>query len=140
LDLGSPVTLVIYINALYSFPQIAEAVFARVISSQKEDRVEASKLLAGPAVDPFSGVKNHFSGFTLVGDRQSFLNDLRDSIYAAKIVSYTQGYLLLRQAASDYNWKLNYGGIALMWRGGCIIRYLRETPLLIVKGQNSWER
>lgn len=76
----------------------------------KEDRVEASKVLPGPAVSPFTG------------DRSSFLRDLRDSVYAAKIVSYTQGYTLLRQAASEYKWELNYGGIALMWRGGCIIR------------------
>eukprot|EP01127_Copromyxa_protea_P002765 TRINITY_DN12726_c0_g1_i1.p1 TRINITY_DN12726_c0_g1~~TRINITY_DN12726_c0_g1_i1.p1 ORF type:complete len:485 (+),score=152.95 TRINITY_DN12726_c0_g1_i1:194-1648(+) len=98
LELGSSVTL------------IAEAVFARVISSQKADRLEASKILPGPTAEPFTG------------DRQAFLNDLKDSVYAAKIVSYTQGYTLLRQAAADYGWKLNYGAIALMWRGGCIIR------------------
>jgi len=98
LDLGSPVTL------------IGEAVFARIISSQKADRVEASKILAGPPHTPFTG------------DRAAFIADLRDSIYAAKIVSYTQGYTLLRDAAAQYKWKLNYGGIALMWRGGCIIR------------------
>jgi len=98
LELASPVTL------------IAEAVFARVISSQKAERVEASKILTGPEVTPFSG------------DRAAFLVDLRDSVYAAKIVSYTQGYNLLRQAASEYKWNLNYGAIALMWRGGCIIR------------------
>jgi len=98
LDLGSPVTL------------IAEAVFARVLSSQKEDRVVASKILTGPVVKEFTG------------DKKTFLNDLRDSIFASKIVSYTQGYTLLREAAREYNWELNYGGIALMWRGGCIIR------------------
>jgi len=98
LELGSPVTL------------IGEAVFARVISSQKSDRVEASQILHGPKVEPFKG------------DRAAFLVDLRDSIYASKIVSYTQGYNLLRQASTEYGWKLNYGGIALMWRGGCIIR------------------
>lgn len=76
----------------------------------KEARVEASKILSGPTVSPFSG------------DRATFLNDLRDAVFAAKIVSYTQGYTLLRQAAAEYQWKLNYGGIALMWRGGCIIR------------------
>jgi len=98
LELGSPVTL------------ISEAVFARVISSQKAERVAASKILSGPTVQCFEG------------DRAAFLNDLRDSVYASKIVSYTQGYNLLRQAALEYRWKLNYGAIALMWRGGCIIR------------------
>jgi len=98
LDLGSPVTL------------IAEAVFARVISSMKDSRVEASKILSGPPKAKFEG------------DRAKFLNDVRDSIFASKIVSYTQGYTLLRQAAEEFKWKLNYGAIALMWRGGCIIR------------------
>jgi len=98
LELGSPVTL------------IAEAVFARVISSLKSDRVAASQILHGPAATPFNG------------DRAAFLNDIRDSIYASKIVSYAQGYTLLRQAATENKWNLNYGGIALMWRGGCIIR------------------
>jgi len=98
LELGSAVTL------------IAEAVFARVISSQKEERVATSKILEGPKVEPFHG------------DRAAFLNDLRDAVFAAKMVSYAQGYTLLRDAANQFEWKLNYGGIALMWRGGCIIR------------------
>jgi len=98
LDLGSPVTL------------ISEAVFARTLSSQKEHRVAASKILSGPETKPFSG------------DRNQFLNDIRDSIYASKIVSYAQGYVLMSQAAREFKWELNYGGIALMWRGGCIIR------------------
>lgn len=98
LELGSPVTL------------ICEAVFARMISSNKDERVVASQSLSGPTVAPFTG------------DRTAFLNDLRDSIFAAKIVSYAQGYLLLREAAKNFNWGLNYGAIALMWRGGCIIR------------------
>jgi 6-phosphogluconate dehydrogenase len=98
LELGSPVTL------------ICEAVFARMISSNKDERVLASQTLTGPIVTPFNG------------DRTTFLNDLRDSIFAAKIVSYAQGYLLLREAAKNFNWGLNYGAIALMWRGGCIIR------------------
>jgi 6-phosphogluconate dehydrogenase len=97
LELGSPVTL------------IAEAVFARTLSSLKDDRVEASHLLSGPTP--------HFSG-----DKHAFLNDLRDAVYASKIVSYAQGFLLIREAAKTFKWNLNYGAIALMWRGGCIIR------------------
>jgi len=98
LDLGSPVTL------------IGEAVFARTLSSQKEYRVEASKILNGPPSTPFQG------------DKTQFLNDIRDSLYAAKMVSYAQGFVLLREAAKEFKWQLNYGAIALMWRGGCIIR------------------
>jgi 6-phosphogluconate dehydrogenase len=98
LDLGAPVTL------------IGEAVFARTLSSQKDQRVIASKILKGPPAVAFTG------------DRKQFLNDIRDSIYASKIVSYAQGYVLMAQAAKEFKWELNYGGIALMWRGGCIIR------------------
>jgi len=98
LDRGSPVTL------------IGEAVFARTLSSQKEYRLEASKILHGPPAAPFQG------------DKTQFLIDLRDSVYTSKIVSYAQGFNLLREAAKEFKWKLNYGGIALMWRGGCIIR------------------
>jgi len=98
MELGSPVTL------------ISEAVFARVLSSQKDYRVEASKVLHGPADTKLSG------------DKKQFLNQLADSLYASKIVSYAQGYVLMREAAKQFNWHLNYGGIALMWRGGCIIR------------------
>jgi len=98
IELGSPVTL------------ICEAVFARMISSGKEDRVIASKTLTGPTVTKFTG------------DKKAFLDDLRDSIFAAKMVSYAQGYLLLAAAAKAFGWKLNNGAIALMWRGGCIIR------------------
>jgi 6-phosphogluconate dehydrogenase len=88
---------------------IAEAVSARALSAMKEERVEASKLLR------YEG-----SGFT--GDRSALVNDLRQGLYAAKIISYSQGYELLRAAAQTYKWNLNYGGIALVWRGGCIIR------------------
>ncbi len=98
LDAGVPLTL------------IAEAVFARCLSAQKDERVEASGILAGPR-----GVK--FSG-----DRAAFLEDLRKALFSAKVVSYAQGYTLMRAAAAEYGWDLNYGGIALMWRGGCIIR------------------
>ncbi|WP_339896682.1 decarboxylating NADP(+)-dependent phosphogluconate dehydrogenase [uncultured Gilvimarinus sp.] len=97
LDFGVPLTL------------IAESVFARCISALKDERVEASKVLTGPA-------KN----FT--GDKTAFIEDLRQAVLAAKIVSYAQGYTLMREAANEFGWHLNYGGIALMWRGGCIIR------------------
>lgn len=97
LDMGIPLTL------------IGEAVFARCISAIKEERVKASKALQGPDV-------------AFNGDRQQFIKDLRDAVYAAKIMSYAQGYALMKAAANEYGWKLNYGGIALMWRGGCIIR------------------
>ncbi len=97
LELGIPLTL------------IGEAVFARCLSAQKEERVAASKILSGPVPD--------FSG-----DRKAFIEDLRQALLAAKIVSYAQGYVLMREAAKEHGWDLNYGGIALMWRGGCIIR------------------
>lgn len=97
LDVGIPLTL------------IGEAVFSRCLSALKNERVEASKILSGP-------------GTTFKGDKKAFINDLREAVYASKIVSYAQGYQLMRAAAGEFGWKLNYGGIALMWRGGCIIR------------------
>ena len=97
LDLGVPLTL------------IGESVFARCLSARKEERVEAARQLSGPAA-------------AFAGNREEFINDLRNALYASKIVSYAQGYLLMREAAREYKWDLNYGGIALMWRGGCIIR------------------
>ena len=97
LDEGVPLTL------------IGEAVFARCLSAMKAERVEASKVLSGPAP-------------VFNGDKAAFIEDLKDALFAAKIVSYAQGYTLMRSAAKTYNWNLNYGGIALMWRGGCIIR------------------
>ncbi len=97
LDLGVPLTL------------IAESVFARCLSSQKEERVAASRRFVGP--------KPVFEG-----DKKAFIDDLRQALYASKIVSYAQGYLLMREAAKEYGWALDYGSIALMWRGGCIIR------------------
>ncbi len=97
LDLGIPLTL------------IGEAVFSRCLSAVKDERVIASKILPGP--------EKRFAG-----DRTSFVNDIREALYASKIVSYAQGYTLMRAAAMEYGWDLNYGGIALMWRGGCIIR------------------
>jgi 6-phosphogluconate dehydrogenase len=98
LDNGAPVTL------------IAEAVFARLISSLKEERVMASAVLAGPTDAKFSG------------DVRQTVEDIRLALYASKIISYAQGYMLMRQVSDHNKWKLNYGGIALMWRGGCIIR------------------
>ena len=98
LDNGVPLTL------------IGEAVFARCLSAQKEERVAASKILQGPSPARFTG------------DRKAFLEDLHKALFASKVVSYAQGYTLMRAAAKEYGWNLNYGGIALMWRGGCIIR------------------
>ncbi|MDO3387305.1 decarboxylating NADP(+)-dependent phosphogluconate dehydrogenase [Gilvimarinus sp. SDUM040013] len=97
LDFGVPLTL------------IAESVFARCISALKSERIEAAKVLTGPE-----------KSFT--GDKAAFIEDLRQAVLAAKIVSYAQGYTLMREAAKEFGWNLNYGGIALMWRGGCIIR------------------
>jgi 6-phosphogluconate dehydrogenase len=97
LDLGMPLTL------------IGEAVFARCLSAQKEQRVAASKVLQGPGIE-----------FT--GDKQELVDALEQALYASKIISYAQGYMLLREASAHYGWDLNYGAIALMWRGGCIIR------------------
>jgi 6-phosphogluconate dehydrogenase len=96
-DLGVPMTLV------------GEAVFARCLSALKDERVAAGKVLRGP--------QTKFSG-----DRDAFVEDIRRAMYAAKIVSYAQGYMLMREAAKENGWNLNYGGVALMWRGGCIIR------------------
>ncbi|MBE9510210.1 MAG: decarboxylating NADP(+)-dependent phosphogluconate dehydrogenase [Bacteroidetes bacterium] len=97
LDQGVPLTL------------IGESVFARCLSAQKEERVTASKILNGPS-KKFTGNKN------------AFIEDIRQALFASKIVSYAQGYVLMREAAKEYGWNLNNGGIALMWRGGCIIR------------------
>jgi 6-phosphogluconate dehydrogenase len=97
LDLGMPVTL------------IGEAVFARCLSAMKDERVAASKILSGPERP---GAQ----------ERKAFIEDVRRALYCSKMISYAQGYMLLREAAKDQKWNLNFGGIALMWRGGCIIR------------------
>ncbi len=97
LDEGVPLTL------------IGEAVFSRCLSAMKDERVAASKVLSGPKVK-------------FEGDKKAFIEDIKSALYASKIVSYAQGYTLMRAAATTYSWNLNYGGIALMWRGGCIIR------------------
>ncbi|MEE6485176.1 hypothetical protein FKM82_014195 [Ascaphus truei] len=89
---------------------MAKAVFARCLSSLKSERTVASKQLKGPKPIKFSG------------DKKAFLEDIRKALYASKIISYAQGFILFRQAAQEYGWNLNYGGIAMMWRGGCIIR------------------
>ena len=136
LDEGVPLTL------------IGEAVFSRCLSAMKEERVEASKVLTGP--------KPSFNG-----DKKAMIEDIRKALYASKIVSYAQGYTLMSAAAKTYGWNLNYGGIALMWRGGCIIRStflgkIKEafdnnpglTNLLldpffkekVVEAQDSWRR
>lgn len=97
LDLGMPVTL------------IGEAVFARCLSALKDERVEASKILKGP-------------NSTFSGDKSSFIKAIEHALYASKMTSYAQGFMLMKAASDEYKWKLNYGAIALMWRGGCIIR------------------
>ena len=96
-ELGIPITL------------IGEAVYARCISAMKEERVAASKKLRGPKP-------------TIRNDRTKFIEDIKSALYASKIISYAQGFMLLRAAANEFGWKLKYGEIALMWRGGCIIR------------------
>ena len=97
LDLGVPTTL------------ITEAVYARCLSAQKAARVRASKVLSGPD-GPFDG------------DRDRFIEDVRQALYASKLCSYAQGFVQLDAAAEEFDWNLNNGNIALLWRGGCIIR------------------
>jgi 6-phosphogluconate dehydrogenase len=97
LDFGVPLTL------------IGEAVYARCLSATKNERVEASKVLSGPVPE-------------FKGDKKAFISDMEQALFASKLVSYAQGYVLMRTAAKEKGWNLNYGGIALMWRGGCIIR------------------
>lgn len=98
LDLGAPA------------PTVAEAVFARCLSAIKEERVAASKVIAANGTTPFAG------------DKKEFIQAVRQALYASKICSYAQGFQMLRLAAKEYNWDLHYGEIALLWRGGCIIR------------------
>ncbi len=98
LDLGQPVTL------------IGESVFARCLSALKDERVAASKVLEGP------------KKVLTVSEKKEFIEDVRRALYCSKMVSYAQGYMLLRAVEKEQNWELNMGGIALMWRGGCIIR------------------
>jgi len=97
LEFGVPLTL------------IGEAVFSRCLSAAKDERVKAAKVFSAPKI-------------TAPADKAAFVKDLEKALYASKVVSYAQGYLLMREAAKEYKWNLNNGGIALMWRGGCIIR------------------
>jgi 6-phosphogluconate dehydrogenase len=99
LDMGTPA------------PTVAEAVFARFMSAIKEERVAASRILEGPP-----------PGARLFEDKELFIEDIRQALYASKICSYAQGFQLMKMAAAEYGWNLNYGGIALLWREGCIIR------------------
>jgi 6-phosphogluconate dehydrogenase len=98
LDLGVPSTLV------------TMAVFARCLSAQKDARVRASQALAGPTAE------------VDIGDREQFIEQVRQALYASKISSYAQGYVQMQHAAAEHKWPLKYGEIALLWRGGCIIR------------------
>jgi 6-phosphogluconate dehydrogenase len=113
-DMGIPITL------------IAEAVYSRCVSAMKDERVKTSKV--------FKQGKPKFAG-----DRTQWIADIRRALYASKIISYAQGYMLMRAAAKQYNWNLNYGGIALMWRGGCIIRsaFLGDITKAFAKNRTS---
>jgi 6-phosphogluconate dehydrogenase len=136
LQLGVPVTLIV------------EAVFARALSARKEERVEAAKVLTGP--EP-----------AFDGNREEFVEDIRRALLASKIISYTQGFMQMQEASSEYAWGINYGSVADMWRGGCIIRsaflgdikraFDKDSDLsslllddffkkLIDEGQDSWRR
>lgn len=97
LEMGMPLTL------------IGEAVFSRCLSALKDERLEAEKKLKGP--------QNTFNG-----DKEQLVEDIRQALYASKIISYAQGFMLMREASGEFKWDLNYGAIGLMWRGGCIIR------------------
>ncbi len=110
LEAGVPLTL------------ISEAVQARSLSALKDERVFASTVLSGPDNN-------------LVGEYDTRVQDVHDALYASKIISYAQGFMLMRAAASENNWNLNYGGIALMWRGGCIIR-----SIFLVKIKEAYDR
>lgn len=105
---------------------IGEAVFARCLSAIKEERVRASKILPGPKNAKFSG------------DKKQFIHDVSKALYASKIISYAQGFMLMREAAKQNDWHLNNAGIALMWRGGCIIRsvFLGDIKTAYTKNPN----
>jgi 6-phosphogluconate dehydrogenase len=102
MDLGVPTTL------------ITEAVFARTLSALKEQRVRAGKVLTGPAGEP--------KEFRLSADREDFVNQVRKALFASKVCSYTQGFFQLQAASKEFDWELEHGAIAMLWRGGCIIR------------------
>jgi len=111
-ELGIPITL------------IAEAVYARMLSALKDERVVGAKKLRGP--NP-----------SIKGERAKLIESIRQALYASKIISYAHGYMLMRAAAKQYNWNLNYGGVALMWRGGCIIRSVFLGKIKEAFDQNS---
>ena len=112
LDLGIPLTL------------IAESVFARCLSSRKDERVKASKvILSSATIDSIN--------------KQKVVDDLEQALYASKIISYAQGYMLLKEASDSYGWDLDYGAIALMWRGGCIIRSAFLNEIKVAYEKNS---
>ncbi|BHF60344.1 hypothetical protein SprV_0100330800 [Sparganum proliferum] len=119
LERGCPITL------------IAESVFARMLSSMKKERLEASKVLPGP-VETSKGCQLSNQ------DKNSFIEDVRQALYASKIVSYAQGFMLLQKAREEFGWDLNLGAIALMWRGGCIIRsrFLGDIKAAFTKNPN----
>jgi len=144
MDLGMPLTL------------IGEAVFARCLSALKEERVKASKVLGGGGAAGGAGAGSKTGNID-----DSLVADLEKALLASKIVSYAQGFMLMTEAAKEYGWKLNYGGIALMWRGGCIIRsaflgeikeaYDKNPGLenllldpyfanILLEGQEAWRR
>jgi 6-phosphogluconate dehydrogenase len=104
LDLGVPSTLV------------TEAVYARSLSALKEERVRAGKVLHGPSSGATAGLPSS------VGDVKTFIENVRQALYASKICSYAQGFVQLQAAAKEHKWPLDYGSIAMLWRGGCIIR------------------
>ena len=114
LELGVPTTLV------------TEAVYARCLSSQKDERVRASEVLSGPGDVKFEG------------DRAQFIEDVKQALYASKLCSYAQGYVQLNAAAKEFGWNLNNGAIALLWRGGCIIRsvFLQDIKHAFDKNPN----
>ena len=112
LELGTPVTL------------IGEAVFARCLSSMKDERVKASKNYSSPS-------------YSFSGDKKAFINALKEALYMAKIISYAQGFMLMKTAADELKWKLNYGDIALIWREGCIIRSVFLNKIKVAYDQNK---
>jgi len=111
-DMGIPLTMIV------------EAVLGRALSALKDERAAASRVLSGPNAK-------------IAGDRKDFISDLEEAVYASKLISYTQGYMLMRAAAKEYRWNLNYGGIALMWRGGCIIRSVFLGRIKEASGRRS---
>jgi 6-phosphogluconate dehydrogenase len=98
-------------------------VYARCLSAMKDERVLTSKVLSGPK-------------FTFEGDKKAFVEDIRQALLASKIVSYAQGFMLLREAAKEYHWNLNYGSIATVWRAGCIIRSALLSKMKIAFQRN----